>query len=143
MNDTEKTLEFDKIKEQWLSYAMTEAAGQQIREITPCLNEVQLKLWLKETTEARKMIEKAGNPPLVSWLDIPQIIEIAEKEGCLTAEQLEKVGDMLVAVKRLQDYLSQCKAYDILRHSARNHTHADTKRCHRRLCHQAFAINKK
>ena len=58
------------------------------------------------------MIEKAGNPPLVSWLDIPQIIEIAEKEGCLTAEQLEKVGDMLVAVKRLQDYLSQCKAYD-------------------------------
>ena len=112
MNDTEKTLEFDKIKEQWLSYAMTEAARQQIQEITPCLNEVQLKLWLKETTEARQMIEKAGNPPLVSWLDIPQIIEIAEKEGCLTAEQLEKVGDMLVAVKRLQDYLSQCKAYD-------------------------------
>lgn len=112
MNDTEKTLEFDKIKEQWLSYAMTETARQQIQEITPCLNEVQLKLWLKETTEARQMIEKAGNPPLVSWLDIPQIIEIAEKEGCLTAEQLEKVGDMLVAVKRLQDYLSQCKAYD-------------------------------
>ena len=112
MNHTEKTLEFDKIKEQWLSYAMTEAARQQIAEITPCLNEVQLRLWLKETTEARQMIEKAGNPPLVSWLDIPQIIEIAEKEGCLTAEQLEKVGDMLVAVKRLQDYLSQCKAYD-------------------------------
>lgn len=112
MNDTEKTLEFDKIKEQWISYAMTETARQQIQEITPCLNEVQLKLWLKETTEARQMIEKAGNPPLVSWLDIPQIIEIAEKEGCLTAEQLEKVGDMLVAVKRLQDYLSQCKAYD-------------------------------
>ena len=129
MNDTEKTLEFDKIKEQWLSYAMTEAAGQQIREITPCLNEVQLKLWLKETTEARKMIEKAGNPPLVSWLDIPQIIEIAEKEGCLTAEQLEKVGDMLVAIKRLQDYLSQCKAYDFsLAYYDENLTSCDTLR---------------
>ena len=33
--------------------------------------------------EIWKMIEKAGNPPLVSWLDIPQIIEIAEKESCV------------------------------------------------------------
>lgn len=129
MNDTEKTLEFDKIKEQWLSYAMTEAARHKIQEITPCLNEVQLKLWLKETTEARQMIEKAGNPPLVSWLDIPQIIEIAEKEGCLTAEQLEKIGDTLVAVKRLQDYLSQCKAYDFsLAYYDENLTSCDTLR---------------
>ncbi|MDD6811248.1 MAG: DNA mismatch repair protein MutS [Lachnospiraceae bacterium] len=112
MNHTEKTLEFDKIKEQWLTYAMTEAARDQIRSMTPCLQESKLRLWLKETTEARKMIEKAGNPPLVSFLEIPQIIEIAEKEGCLTAEQLEKVGDALVAVKRLIDYLSQCKVYD-------------------------------
>lgn len=112
MNHTEKTLEFDKIKELWLNYAMTDAAKHQITEMTPCLKESQLKLWLKETTEAKQMIEKAGNPPLVSFLDIPQIIEIAEKEGCLTAEQLEKVGDALVAVKRLQDYLNQCKAYD-------------------------------
>lgn len=75
------------------------------------------------------MIEKAGNPPLVSWLDIPQIIEIAEKEGCLTVEQLEKVGDMLVAVKRLQDYLSQCKAYDFsLAYYDENLTSCDTLR---------------
>lgn len=112
MSHTEQILEFDKIKEQWLTYAMTDAARAQIQEITPCLKESQLKLWQKETTEAKQMIEKAGNPPLVSFLDIPQIIDIAEKEGCLTAEQLEKVGDALVAVKRLQDYLNHCKAYD-------------------------------
>ena len=113
MNHTEQTLEFDKIKEIWAGFAMTEAAKEQIWKMEPCLDERTLRGWQRDTTEARLLIEKCGNPPLVSFEGIPHLLEVAEKEGCLTAEQLEAVGDTLVAVKRLKAYLNLGKAREI------------------------------
>lgn len=113
MNHTEQTLEFDKIKEIWAGFAMTEAAKEQIWKMEPCLDERTLRGWQRDTTEARMLIEKCGNPPLVSFEGIPHLLEVAEKEGCLTAEQLEAVGDTLVAVKRLKAYLNLGKAREI------------------------------
>lgn len=110
---TEQRLEFDKIKEIWAGFAMTEAAKKQIYEMEPCLEERTLRRWQRETTEARLLIEKCGNPPLVSFEGIPHLLDVAEKEGCLTPEQLEAVGDTLVAIKRLKAYLNLGKAREI------------------------------
>lgn len=59
------------------------------------------------------MLEKCGTPPVTTLSEIPELILIAEKGGCLTPEQLQKVAVNLTAVRRLKDYLNRGKAYDI------------------------------
>lgn len=111
INNYEKILEFDKIKEIWSELSAMEATKQKILSMTPYLDEAELRLNLIQTTQARLMIEKCGLPPMPSFSGIDDIVEVAKKEYCLTAEQLEKIGQNLVAVRRLRDYLNRCKVY--------------------------------
>lgn len=113
MNQEERILEFDKIKELWLAYAMTEHAKTRIREIVPYLSEMELITALRETTESKRLIEKCGNPPLVSLSGMDEVLLVVSKDDCLSAAQLEIVKAALVAVRRLKDYLERGKAYDI------------------------------
>lgn len=113
MNHEERILEFDKIKELWLAYAMTENAKTRIRELVPYLWETELIAALRETTESKLLIEKCGNPPLVSLSGMDEVLLMVSQEDCLSAAQLEVVKSALVAVRRLKDYLERGKAYDI------------------------------
>lgn len=113
MNQTEKILEFDKIKENWKVLALTDWAKQEIEETIPCLSELELRAKLKDTTEARILLEKCGNPPLTSLEGIRELLVIAEKGGCLTAAQLEKLGMTLVSFRRMKAYLERGKAYQL------------------------------
>ena len=87
MNKAEQILEFDKIKEKWAELALTKAAKEKIKNTEICLSEDELKVLLRHTTEAKKMMEKCGMPPIISFHGITEIIQTAEKECCLTAEQ--------------------------------------------------------
>jgi len=113
MNQEERVLEFDKIKELWLAYAMTEHAKTRIGEMVPYLSEMELITALRETTESKRLIEKCGNPPLVSLSGMDEVLLVVSKDDCLSAAQLEIVKAALVAVRRLKDYLERGKAYDI------------------------------
>lgn len=107
----EKQIEFDKVKESWMNLAVTEAAKEQIREKSYCLSERELRKQLKDTTDSRNMIEKLGTPPLQSVAEIKDILQAAEKGDCLTPYQLERVEKVLVAIRRLKDYLERGKMY--------------------------------
>ena len=111
--NTEQILEFDKIKEWWMSLALTEGAKEEIRSTRPCMSERELLRMQRETSEARTMMEKGGNPPLVSLAGIREYLMAAEKGDCLNPGQLEETGIALVAVMRLKNYLERCKQYDI------------------------------
>lgn len=113
MNQTEKTLEFDKIKETWKTLALTDWARQEIEKTEPCLSELELKARLRDTTEARILLEKCGNPPLTSLEGMGELLVIAEKGGCLTAGQLEKLGMTLVSFRRVKAYLERGTAYQL------------------------------
>lgn len=113
MLDTEKILEFDKIKNKLSELAYTEKAKLEIKNLAPYLSEMEVRKKLRETTEARIMIEKCGNPPATALQGIEGMIELAGKGGCLTPEQLEIVASTLTAVRRLKDYLNRCKIYEI------------------------------
>lgn len=104
---TEQILEFDKIKEKWKNLALTEWAKAEIENTQISLSESELRIRLSETTEARKILEMGGNPPLVSLSGLKEWVMIAEKGGCLTAEQLEQLGMALTAVRRLKTYLAR------------------------------------
>lgn len=113
MLDTERVLEFNLVKEKLIELAYTDKAKEEIRNMRPYMSESELHARMRETTEARQLLEKAGSPPLTSLTGLDELIKFAQKGGCLTAEQLEKVGVDLTAVKRLKDYLNRCKQYDI------------------------------
>ena len=111
MNKTEQILEFDKIKENWKSLALTRQAKEQIAAACPILSESELRARLRETTEARILIEKCGNPPLAAFTGIEAYLAAAQKGSCLSAVQLEEIGTALVAIRRMKSYLGGGKCY--------------------------------
>lgn len=113
MINIEHALEFDRIKEIWSEFAFTETAKKAIHNITICLSESEVIAKQRETTQAKIFIEKIGNPPMTSMNGISEILAIAKKGDCLTADQLETVEMSLAAVKRLREYLNRGKQYEI------------------------------
>lgn len=107
----EKQIEFDKVKELWADLAVTDSAKEKIREAALYFSENELKKQLRDTTDARFLIEKLGTPPLQNITEIKKVIQIAEKGDCLSPYQLERVEKVLVAVRRLKDYLARGKIY--------------------------------
>lgn len=113
MTNMEQTLEIDKLKEKLVELAYTDSAKQKIRELKPLLAENEVTAALRQTTEARKIIEYAGNPPLTNLNSVKEYLILAEQGGCLTAEQLEQIKIMLTTVRRLKDYLDRAKRLEI------------------------------
>lgn len=113
MNHSFQILEFDKILNKLEEYAYTEKAKETIRNLEPYMAESDVLAKQRETTEARIVLDKIGNPPLVSLTGVEELLVIAEKEGCLTAEQLEYIAITLTAVRRLKDFLCRCKILEL------------------------------
>ncbi len=110
--DINKMIEFDKIKERWLELAITASAKERIENAGYFLEEKELRKNLKDTTDSRELMEKCGTPPLVSIDEVKDILQQASREGCLTPYQLERMEKVLVAVRRLKDYLIRGKQYE-------------------------------
>lgn len=113
MVQTDKVLEFDKIKEKWIELALTEWAKEKIKDTVPSMSKNELIARQRETSEARELLEKSGNPPLVSLSGIRECIQTAAIGDCLSISQLEDMEKSLVAVMRLKNYLSRCKQWEI------------------------------
>ena len=109
----EKMIEFNKIKEMWKEFALTNAAKEKIEETEIIKDETELTRALLETTEAKEMLEKGGQPPLVSGNGIVELLCKPEKGDCILPEELEQMGQFLVAVKRLREYLERMQSYDV------------------------------
>ena len=92
---------------------LTARAKQQIAETVPFLSETELRKNMRDTTEARQMLEKCGTPPLVTMEGTEEILRAAEIGDCLTPDQLERAADLITAISRLKDYLNHCKQYKI------------------------------
>ena len=113
MIQVERDIEFDKIKEIWIDQAMTNGAKEEIENTFPYMSENELRAKLRDTTEARQLIEYMGRPPLVSLAGIEDMINSAKRGECLSALQLEEIEISLVAVRRLKDYLCKGKQYEL------------------------------
>lgn len=113
MDHTFQTLEFYKILEVLEGFSHTEAAKEQIRNLTPSRKESQVRKDLRDTTEARIILDRMGIPPAVAMKDLTDIIVTAKQGGCLQAGELEQMGAMLTGVKRLKEFLNRCKNLEV------------------------------
>ena len=109
----EQAIEFDKIKKQLADLALTDKAKEESLALKPYLSENRLAAAQRETEEAKYLLEHAGNPPLVSLKGMMDLIHMAQKGECLNPNQLEEIGNALVATDRLKTYLGHCKIYEI------------------------------
>ena len=109
--DIEKQIEFDKIKQKWKAFAVTEWAKEKINNWSFCLSESELRRQIKDTTDSKEIIEKLGEPPLPDTMEIKEALSAACKGDCLTPYQLERVEKILVSVNRLKTYLIHGKMY--------------------------------
>ena len=107
----EKQIEFDKVKTIWKELAITDRAKESIENAGLCYSEKDLQKQLKDTTDARNLMEVLGTPPLQNITEIKEVLQIAEKGECLSPYQLERVESVLAAIRRLKDYLERGKAY--------------------------------
>ncbi len=107
----ENQIEFNKVKEIWSGLAVTVTAKEKIDRKWIIFDEGTLKKELKDTTDARELIEKLGNPPLQDVSEILEILAIAGKGDCLTPYQLERVQVILTVLERLSSYLRRGHQY--------------------------------
>ena len=108
----ENQIEFNKVKEIWAGLAITKEAKDRIKDKWIILDESTLRAELKNTSDAKEMIEKLGNPPIQDVSEILEILEIASKGECLTPYRLERVQSILSCLERLSSYLNRGKQYN-------------------------------
>lgn len=112
-NRTLSTLEFDKMIEELTSRANTAQAREQIRKLTPYLEENELLRNLRETDQAREMLDKIGLPPIPVMEHVEEYLEKAVKGDLVTPQELESIGSFLTAIKRMDDYLERGKVHQL------------------------------
>lgn len=59
-----KTVAFDIIREQLADLANSAEAREMARGLVPCMEEGELRRSMRDTTQARQMLELAGTPPM-------------------------------------------------------------------------------
>jgi len=106
-------LEFDKIKEMLCNNAVSEEAKNKLSNLSPILNESELKAKLSETTEARQILDCLGTPPLPSMKDINTLLDLAEKGAMLIPEQLSHINMFINACKRMKSYLKRAESLNL------------------------------
>lgn len=113
MNETMNALAMDEIKGQLEAHAASPKAKERIRELTIFLEEGELRRNLRDTTQARQLLDLLGAPPLPAMENIEQLVSRAVTGELLTPEEIEETGMFLAAVLRVKSYLERGKTYGI------------------------------
>lgn len=106
-------LEFDKIRHKLSEYAFADNTKNKLLALTPYMNEKEVKFKIKDTTEARKLLDSMGLPPLPNMKDINKYLDLAEKGAMLTPEQLTLIAQFISSCKRTKNYLKKAETLGV------------------------------
>ena len=70
-----RMLEFDQIINKLQENACTLKAKERIRNLEPVMSESEVRAQLRETTEARILLDRYGDPPVTALEGIADLIE--------------------------------------------------------------------
>ncbi len=105
MNPNYQMLEFPAILEKLTECAVTDAAKQVIGALSPAPDEAVCVNRMAETTDARRMLDTFGAPPLVMMKNLAETVSLCEAGAMPTTEQLCGVALFATACRRLTAYL--------------------------------------
>lgn len=113
MYHSETILEFNRIREMLCEGAISELAKQRLMSLTPFLKEQECRLKMAETTQAKRMLEALGTPPLSAMKELEKVLTLCEKGFMLSPEQLEHVVTFLSSCRKMKYYLSKGEPLEI------------------------------
>ncbi len=113
MIKTYKTIEFDKVLNEVSEFALSNNAKDKILNLAPSLDERECKKNLHQTSEARKIIEHLGSPPLVSMKELEKILVLIEKGSMLFPEDFEVIRSFINSCKRMKGYLKKAESLEV------------------------------
>ncbi|MDP4178406.1 MAG: DNA mismatch repair protein MutS [Bacillota bacterium] len=111
--NTISALEFNIILNKISELALTQKSKDTILSMSPSLNETQCRTRMCETTEARKILEYFGTPPLASMSELDKILDLIEIGSMLMPEQLNAISSFISSSRRLKNYLKKAESLDI------------------------------
>ncbi len=108
--DWNHALEYDLILRMLCDLAQCEKAKEKCLALSPSLNEREAKRRIEETTQARRIVEAAGTPPLAAMAEIDRLIVLIEAGDMLLPEQLERFAQFIATSRRLKQYLRRAES---------------------------------
>lgn len=107
MNEnTFEKLEYNELKELVKSYCVSSLGKALFDKQAPSSNLKVVEHRLKETTEARKILDSGAKMPFMNVSNIDFLVDKVEKGIILTAEELVYVNDFLRGCRRIIDFMS-------------------------------------
>ncbi|NLT57826.1 MAG: DNA mismatch repair protein MutS [Clostridiales bacterium] len=107
MNDPQKALEFDLIKEKLCTYAHSARACARLRGLAPSLSEAVCRRRMADTTAARGLLDRLGTPPLPRTDELEDILALCEVDAMLLPDQLTAVATFAASCRRTAAYLAR------------------------------------
>jgi dsDNA-specific endonuclease/ATPase MutS2 len=104
-----RVLEYDKILEMLAGNALSQAAKARCLALAPSLDEAEVRRWMDETTQAKRIILEAGTPPLSTMEELQKVLELAALEAMLVPDQIARVLAFLVTCRRMKAYLKKAE----------------------------------
>ena len=108
MNQDHITLEFPRIIAMLQSLAVSQAARDELAQLSPALDEAVCLTRMEATSAARRVLDAAGSPPLAIMDGLEQSVAEAVMGNMLTPEQLTGVMSFAVSCRRMGSYLASC-----------------------------------
>ena len=104
------TLEFDKILNNLSQHAVSETVSGRCLNLAPSNQLHDVRRRLNETSQAKKIIEQAGTPPLSAMTELNKIIGLLNVDAMLSPEQLGHISAFIVSCRRMAGYLNKAES---------------------------------
>ncbi len=104
-NETLKSLDFDKIREELKKFCVTDEGKQIASSLVPFDNFDLARKKLKETTEAKLFYEEFGTLPFMEFLGIEALFERINVLSILSGEELLKVASVLETLSEIKKFI--------------------------------------
>ncbi len=106
-------LEFHKILSMLSDNAISDQSRQKLKELRPFLSEREVMAKLRETSEARYILDSIGSAPLALMKDIPMLLELSEKGAMLIPEQLTEINLFINSCRRMKGFLKRAESLQV------------------------------
>lgn len=113
MNTVFSLLQFDAIREQLCSLALSERARERLRAVSPCKTLEEARRRQAETTEARQVAEAYGAPPLAAMQELDKCLTLCASGAMLLPAQLMAVMQFIASCRRMRAYLKKAELLDV------------------------------
>lgn len=102
---TIKNLQFDEVKSNIATYAISEIGKEAIQLLNPSLNKKQIEIWLQEVEEAKAILKISSSVPIHGLKGMSQLLNNLHKGFVLNPEQLKNIYELLICVDKLKRFM--------------------------------------